>query len=501
MHSTSRSRRPVADQRVKDPQAVKVLRSRLIGVLLIAAVLAIAAYYAITGTVLAPKPPAPPPPPVKPGNINVDLAATVATLDPAAIGVDESTYGMPSDIADKKAQRLLQKLGVGYARLSVTLADPSNPASRVICEATGCDTSLDVTKWITMMDSLGEVPVIGIPSSLSPAAAAAIVQHLAGPQITGTPVMTWLIGNEPNIPTSDPATYAAYDANFNALYDAMKQINPWIKIGGPATLGFDRPFLQQFLTDCGSRADFIDFHFYPGYPGSSTASQLLTEVRGLSGELTTLRGMIKATVPTRAAKIAIHVGEWNFSSDPTTLAQFAFTGFASVLDADILGQILANGADSLSFSSKNGPSSLIYGDYKNRAPGYREDSPLPLYEAIGMFTGQGLFPHFGTKVVKATSVVPNVDVFASAKPNMIVLVNRGSTDARKVTLRIYHGTQRGAVVWRLMQTGATAQPPVRLGIIPSVAGLFTLNIPANSVTTLVLTNTVPVTSSPSSTSS
>ncbi len=492
MHATSRSG-PGADQRVKEPGKVKTLRSRLVGAGLIAVVLAIAAYFALTGTVLAPKPPAAKAsahtrPVPKPGQLNVDFAAAVATTDPAAIGVDESTYGMPSDIADKKAQRLLRDLGVGYSRLAVTLADPANPASRVICAASGCDTALNVSQWIRMMNGLGEVPVVGIPDNLSPTAAAAIVRQLAGPQVSGQPVMTWVIGNEPNVANESAATY---DANFNALYDAMKKANPWIKIGGPATLGFDQPYLQQFLTDCGSRADFVDFHFYPGYPGSSTASQLLTEVAGLSKDLAALRTMINAAAPGRAAQIAIHVGEWNFSADPTTLAQFAFTGFASVLDADILGQILTAGADSLAWGSKNGPQSLVYGDYRDLVPGYKQDSPMPLYQAIGMFTGQGLFPHFGTEIVKTTTALPGIDVFASAKPDEIVLVNRGGTNVSRVTLRVYNASEKGAVVWRLHQTGKSAMPPVNLGTIRDVAGLFTIDLPANSVTTLVMTNAIP----------
>lgn len=489
MHATSRPDRSVTGQRAKDPAKAKVRRSRLIGAGLIAVVLAIAAYFAFTGTVLAPKPPAPPvpkAPPPKPGQLNVDFASVVATTDRAAIGVDESTYGMPSDIGDKQAQQLLRKLGVGYSRLAVTLADPANPDSRIVCAASGCDTALNVGTWITMMNRLGEVPVVGIPDDLSPAAAAAIVRTLAGPAAPGLPVTTWVIGNEPNVANETAATY---DAHFNALYDAMKAVNPWIKVGGPATLGFDQAYLRQFLTDCGSRADFVDFHFYPGYPGSSTASQLLTEVAGLSKDLATLHAMIKAAAPDRAAQIAVHVGEWNFSADPATLARFAFTGFASVLDADILGQILTSGADSLAWGSKNGPQSLIYGDYRTLVPGYKEDSPMPLYEAIGMFTGQGLFPRFGTRIVKATSSLPDIDVFASAAPNEIVLVNRGAAAARTVTLRAYNARQLAAVVWRLHQTGPSAKPPVKLGTLASAAGLFTLNLPANSVTTLVLTNT------------
>ena len=47
--------------------------------------------------------------------------------------MDESTYGTPSDIHDPVAQALLKKLGVGYARIALTLADPAEPSSRITC--------------------------------------------------------------------------------------------------------------------------------------------------------------------------------------------------------------------------------------------------------------------------------------------------------------------------------------------------------------------------------
>jgi hypothetical protein len=294
-----------------------------------------------------------------------------------------------------------------------------------------------------------------------------------------------VIGNEPEAAGENVTTY---DARFNTLYDAMRKASPLIKIGGPATLGFDQPFLQQFLQDCGSRADFIDFHFYPGHEDKA---QLLAELPAMSQDLTTLRAMIKATVPARASSIAIHVGEWNFSADPATLAQNAFTGFASVLDADLLGRILSAGADSLAWGSKNGPLSVLFGDTFNgggaAAPGgYKSDTPMPLYEAIGMFTGQGLFPRFGTKVVSSTSVVPGIDAFASSGPDEIVIVNTSSS-AQHISLRVSTSGRQAAKVWQLHQSGAVAKAPVREPTITSAAGEFKLTLPGDSVTTLVMT--------------
>jgi hypothetical protein len=298
------------------------------------------------------------------------------------------------------------------------------------------------------------------------------------------PVADWIIGNEPN--ASDESA-SAYDANFNALYDAMKKADPSIAIGGPATLGFDRPFLQQFLRQCGSRADFVDFHFYPGH---ETAAELLAEPPAMTRDLAALRAMINAAEPGRASSIAIHVGEWNFSADPGTLGQYAYSGFASVLDADLLGRILAAGADGLAWGSKNATLSLLYGAvYPGdvAAPaGYKSDTPMPLYQAIAMFTGQGRFPRFGTTIVSATSRRPGVDVFASAHPDEIVIVNTNA-DSERVSVRADGSSLQSAVLWQLHQTTPVAKPPVKKGTATSEAGLFTIELPGDSVTTMVMT--------------
>jgi hypothetical protein len=485
MHSTSPSRRTNA-LRINDPGEPQPSRrrSRLVGVALIVGTIAIGVSLVATGSVpLGSKTLTATP--VTHSDVTVDFGAPTATDDSAAIGVDESTYGTPSDVNDPKAQALLKKLGVGYARLALTLANPASAASRATCAASGCDTAIDPLAWVRMMESVGETPVAEIPETLSPAGAAAIVAHVNRAGGASLPVLYWVIGNEPNASGESAATY---DPRFNRLYDAMKKADPRIAIGGPATYGFDQSFLQQFLRDCGSRAAFVDFHFYQA-PGHQSAAQLRAELPAMSQDLATLRAMIKTTVPDRASAIAIHVGEWNFSADPGTLAQYAFTGFASVLDADLLGRILAAGDDGLAWGSKNSLLSLLYGavypgDPTN--PQYHSDSPMPLYEAIGMFTGQGLFPRFGTTVVSATSALPGVDVFASAKPDEIVLVNTTAKNER-VTVRVNSDNPQSAVVWQLHQTTPAAEPPVKKGSATSEAGNFKIYLPADSVTTMVMT--------------
>jgi hypothetical protein len=485
MHSTSPQPRPAA-LRISNPdeQPPPRRRSGLIGVALIVGTVAIGVSLVATGSVpLGSKTVTATP--VSHSDVTVDFGVQTAADDSAAIGVDESTYGTPSDINDPKAQALLKKLGIGYSRIALTLANPADPASRLTCAADGCNTGIDPVGWVRMMEAVGETPVAEIPDTLSPADAAAIVMHLNGTGGASLPVLYWVIGNEPNAGGESASTY---DAHFNTLFDAMKKADPQIEIGGPATYGFDQSFLQQFLQDCGSRTDFVDFHFYQP-PGHLTAAQLLAELPVMSQNLATLRTMIKVTVPDRASAIAIHVGEWNFSADPDTLAQYAFSGFASVLDADLLGRILTAGADGLAWGSKNATLSLLYGAvYPGDAiapAGYTPDKPMPLYQAIAMFTGQGLFPRFGTTIVSATSVVPGVDVFASANPDEIVIVNTNARSER-VTVRVDSNNPQSAVVWQLHQTTPVAGPPVKKGTATSEAGNFKIYLPGDSVTTMVM---------------
>ena len=110
---------------------------------------------------------------------------------------------------------------------------------------------------------------------------------------------------------------------------------------------------------------------------------------------------------------------------------------------------------------------------------------MPLYEAIGMFTGQGLFPRFGTTIVSATSVLPGVDVFASANPDEIVIVNTNAKSER-VTVRVDSNNPQSATVWQLHQTTPVAGPPVKKGTATSEAGNFKIYLPGDSVTTMVM---------------
>src|SRR5260370_30321086 len=142
----------------------------------------------------------------------------------------------------------------------------------------------------------------------------------------------------------------------------MKAVDSSIKIGGGPTAWCDSSFLTTFLEDSGSHVDFLDLHFYPG---NDTESQLLAAPEALSTDLSDARTLINTYVPGGASSIAIHVGEYNLSWVTSVIDEYGYTGVASVVDADILGRILAVGDNGLAWATKNGPMSTVFG---NSAP-------------------------------------------------------------------------------------------------------------------------------------
>jgi Ricin-type beta-trefoil lectin domain len=393
--------------------------------------------------------------------LQVNFAAVSHGNEQAAIGANDAAGGLPdTGSAAATVQALLRTLRLGYSGTS--LSQVSRAADGQVASA----------------HDVGETAVVAIPDTVTATEAAAIVTHFStatGANSASVPVRDWLItarGDE---------SAAAYSARFNVLYDAIKAAAPGITVGGGTPAGYDRSFLQAFLRGSGARVDFVGFGFYGEEADSAkTNGQLVAALADLSGELSGTQSLIDATVPARAARIAIYVDGWNITDGPSPVQ---FTGFAATWDADLLGRVLAAGAISLASGAQGG---LLY-DGQTQAPrAYQVGSPTPLYEAIGMFTGEGLFPRFGAEAVRATSALPGVDVFASASPDEIVVVNTASA-TRTTVLRVSGDAPLRATQWRLAQANGAVAAPASVGTATSRNGSFSLSLPSGSVTTVVVT--------------
>ncbi|HSZ41232.1 MAG TPA: ricin-type beta-trefoil lectin domain protein [Trebonia sp.] len=319
-------------------------------------------------------------------------------------------------------------------------------------------------------------PALEIPDSDTMAAATRAVRDAAGSQSL---VVITATGGE---------SAAAYAARFAPLDAAVKaaagqDAAPGVRVGAYIG-GYQGTFLRTFLEDGGASADFVDFSFYGDSAGQSASEQqLLDELPAVSADISDARSVIAKSAPARAGDIGVYVGPWNITSAPAALR---FTSFAALWDAALLGRILSGGAGSLADGS-----GLLY-DGDGTAPrAYQAGSPAPLYAAVGMFTGSGVFPRFGTPLDGTAGLqvaLAGVDAFASAEPDAVVVVNTSSS-TRTTVLHIGGGIPMRAAQWRLGQASGAVSDPVSAGRATSRNGSFALSLPSGSVTTVVITAT------------
>lgn len=426
------------------------------------------------------------------GNIVVDYSTPIQKLDPKAIGLDISGYYTPLAFAnDTVEQQKIKQLGIKYARMHLIYQVSGDPTSKIICGGTGCNTSITGDQWINAIKSIGAEPVVVIYTKSS-IDAANLVKHFN--KDTNNPVKYWIVGNEPNINGYSVQSYSTY---FNQDYDAMKAIDPTIKIGGGTTAWYDQTWLQQFLQLSGSKVDFVDFH---GYPQQGTVAgdytKLFQNADGYGKDLTSLQAVIKATVPARASQITVQVGEWELNWGGGAQD---YLNFHSVWAATVLGNILKAGGYSLFYADKGNllyNSSHTFTDSTGRTFTVSQDDTNAAYHGIGMFTGEGLFPHFGDTMVNATTSLPNIEVFASDNPKNIVVINKDPSVSQVATIAL-NGLSSGTFdVWRKDESITPINPPVKLGSVAVSNGAITYSVPPFSVTTFVLTSGTTVAATP-----
>ncbi|HEX6392394.1 MAG TPA: hypothetical protein VFZ97_03070 [Acidimicrobiales bacterium] len=431
----------------------------------------------------------------EPTNITVDYT-NQTPLNPYAMAMDETGYPSSNVLAtDPLEQQRFKALGLRYVRIALTYSTPGNPTSKIICGGSGCDTGPTGDQWIGSIKGIGAQPVVQVPTSISSSDAANLVRHFNVNPSTGVADTTlpnyvkyWIIGNEPDLNNYTVSTYSGY---FNSDNDAMKAVDAGIKVGGGTTAWYDSSFLQTFLQLSGSRVDFVDFHGYPQQGcstcSSSTPSSLFQWAHGTGADVANLRAMIQQMVPSRASQISVEVGEWALDWGGSLQAN---TNLNAVWSADVLGNIIANGGSSMFYGTKGNALEWASGYQTDQDTGQQVfenlDDPHAPYHGYGMFTGEGLFPGFGTRLATATTSLPNVDVFASDNPKNIVVVNKDPSVTQTGVFSLGNVSSGTVDVWQKNPTVPFQNPPVHLGSFTFSGDAFSYSLPALSVTTFVV---------------
>jgi xylan 1,4-beta-xylosidase len=122
------------------------------------------------------------------------------------------------------------------------------------------------------------------------------------------------VWNEPNLKAFWTGTRRDYFKLYRVTAEAIKSVDPSLKVGGPATARDE--WIEEFLEFCAAGhvpVDFVTTHHYPtdalGHEGDDTETQLANSRRGL------LREWAQNT-RRRAGTLPVYYTEWNTSSNP-----------------------------------------------------------------------------------------------------------------------------------------------------------------------------------------
>ncbi|WP_062350605.1 cellulose binding domain-containing protein [Herbidospora yilanensis] len=297
----------------------------------------------------------------------------------------------------------------------------------------------------------------------------------------GYGVKYWEIGNEnygngrygtpweaDNREDKSPAEYARQVV---AYADAMKAVDPTIKIGAVLTTpgewpdaitasGDAGPWNQVVLTNAAAKIDFVILHWYPG---ATDRTDRITDMIQLAKE--------QVARHTGRSDIGIAMTEFNTGSS----ANGATTQPGAVAAADSYAQLLAGGVFSVDWWNVHNGIGAIgqvaghtdYGDFGLLSSGGCTsdgtvcepafNTPFAPYFALQMMSK---FVRPGDQFVKATSGDPAVVAHAARRPNgdlAVMLLNTSHDTTRTVSLGYQGFTPSAAAPTGWLHTnGATA---------------------------------------------
>ncbi|GAB2568024.1 alpha-L-arabinofuranosidase [Paractinoplanes abujensis] len=402
--------------------------------------------------------------PADPVHVDVDVRAGLAPVATGALGVNhaiwDSQLGTPavSDLLKDAGVQMLRYPGGSYADI-YHWRDHTAPGGYV-APGTDFDTFMAGAR------RTGAEPMIIANYGTGTAQEAADWVRYAN--ITkGYGARFWTIGNEnygnghygseweaDNHADKSPKEYAA---NVVAYSQAMKAVDPSIKVGAVLTMPGNWPdgivgtgdtgtWNAEVLTRAGAAIDFVDVHWYPG---GSSAAETLTKSSHIQDAVHLLRQQISRYAGQNADRIQISMTETNVDVGRNTQPGALFL-------ADVYSGLLAQGVFTVHWwNVHNGLGTVStvagqtdYNDFGLLSSGNCNadntvcqpplNTPFAPYYALKLM---GAFAHPGDRFVSAGTGDPLVASHAVRRPNgdlAVLLINKDPDNARTVALN-YHG--------------------------------------------------------------
>jgi hypothetical protein len=288
---------------------------------------------------------------------------------------------------------------------------------------------------------------------------------------------------------------AQYAAEVIAYADAMKAVDPTIKVGAVLTMPANWPdalvgggdvgsWNQVVLQAAGPHIDFVDVHWYPG---GGSAAEAIGKTQYVDDSMYLLRNQIDKYAGANASKIGISLTETNVGVGQNTQPGAIFL-------ADAYSSLIANGVFTVQWwNVHNGigtPSTVAgqtdYNDFGLLSSGTCTsdnsvcepplNTPFAPYHALKLMSS---FVHPGDQMVRAATDNALVTAHAARRPNgdlAVLLINKDPDAAHDVAL-----TYRG-------YTPSAAAPTV-ISYGNGDTGIHTgdaSSLPAYSITLLTL---------------
>jgi hypothetical protein len=404
-------------------------------------------------------------------NVTVNADEGLGTVPGTAYGANQAVWD--GNMNTQASADLLRQAGVGMMRYpGGSYGDGYHWQTNTVTGGGYVAPGTDFDSFMSTVKAVGSQAIlIANYGSGTPQEAAGWVQYA---NITkGYHDQYWEIGNEvygngyygadwelDNHASKSPATYAN---NVVQYVQAMKAVDPTIKIGAVVTLpdnwpdgvvasGDSADWNQTVLPIVGKYVDFVIVHYYPNH---TTAADVLQQPELLPAELSQLRQEIDQYAGPNGPNIGIAVTETQSNYDSDTAPGALFT-------ADTFFNALENGAFTVDYwDTRNGwggstttapDGATDYGDGGLLSSGNCTSSGAcepPLNTPFASYYGLQMLSKVaqpGDTLVKAGSDNQLVSVHAARNANgdlSVELVNKDPANAYTVNLN-YEGWNPGS---------------------------------------------------------
>lgn len=234
----------------------------------------------------------------------------------------------------------------------------------------------------------------------------------------GYNIRYWEIGNEPDLyatqrrgPSWTPEKYCQ---EFREYYQAMKAVNPDIKIAGPAISNPKDEWIKTFLAECGDIVDILSWHWWPT-DGLWPDEEALATVEQIEEIIQKYRSWTKDSGINPKGydrDIKLMISEFGLSWRSQLYTHIADMTSAIWL-ADVLGRFAKNSLDiSTYFSLQNEGGHGLIDNAKFRRPTY--------YTFL-------IYTHYGNKELEASSDKKILPAYASLTEDnklSIIIINK-----------------------------------------------------------------------------